>query len=75
MTHRDGFSDLSARRSWRSDAIPKPWATTPESSEKPPYRSLWGRFGVCQQALPMNYIACGLLPTRIFPKAIPMGHY
>ena len=35
----------------------------------------WGRVGGRQQALEMPHIACGLLPTRRGPGAIPMGHY
>ena len=60
-------------------AMGKARATSSESSESPPFRSLLERFGGRQQALPMPHIApgstCGLLPTRNEPKAIPMSHY
>ncbi len=76
MTHRDGFTEFSARQLMRRDAIHhKHRLTPPESSVKPPFRSLVGGFGVRQQALTMNGIACGLFPTRTLPQAIPMGHY
>jgi hypothetical protein len=77
MTHRDGLSELSVRSQYRRDVgHHKMLATRPESSERPPFRSLLGPVGGRQQALTMPpRIACGLLPTRQVPEAIPMGHY
>ncbi len=76
MTHRDGFSALSARSLCRGDAGHRETkATQSESAEKPPCRSSMGCVGGRQQALTMRRIAGGLLPTRQVPEAIPMGHY
>ncbi len=50
-------------------------ATRSESSEKTQVLSPLGRVGGRQQALEMPRIACGLLPTRRGPGAIPMGQY
>lgn len=81
MTHRDDFPELSARRARRRDAgHRKSRSTMSDSSGKPPYRSLLGRFAPSmrrgrQQALTLSGTACGLLPTRTFPEAIPRGHY
>jgi hypothetical protein len=45
MTHRDGFSEFSARNLWRGDAgHRKAQATLSESSEKPPVRSSMGHY-------------------------------
>ena len=73
MTHRDGLSDLSAGRQRRRDAIHHKTRVT--TSERPPYRSFWGRFGVRQRTLTVKDTACGSLPTRTFPKMILMSHY
>ncbi len=76
LTHRDVFSELSARSLIRSDAgHRKGRATRSERSEKTQALSTLGRVGGRQQALEMSRIACGLLPTRRGPGAIPMGQY
>ncbi len=60
----------------RSDAgHRKGRATRSEKSEKTQVLSPLGRVGGRQQALEMSRIACGLLPTRRGPGAIPMGQY
>ncbi len=67
MTHRDGFSEFSARSLWRGDAgHRKAQATLSESSEKPPVRSSMGRVGGRQQALEMSRIAPGSTPAPCF---------
>ncbi len=50
-------------------------AARSESSEKTQVLSPLGRVGGRQQALEMSRIACGWLPTRRDPGAIPMGQY
>ena len=76
LTHRDVFSELSARSPIRGDAgHRKGRATRSESSEKTQALSPLGRVGGRQQALEMSRIAGALLPTRRDPGAIPMGHY
>ncbi len=76
LTHRDVFSELSARSLIRSDAgHRKGRATRSERSEKTQALSPLGRVGGRQQALEMTHIARGLLPTRRGPGAIPLGHY
>ncbi len=67
MTHRDGLSELSVRSQYRRDVgHHKMLATRPESSERPPFRSLLGPVGGRQQALTMpsaSPAAC-FLPDR-----------
>ncbi len=76
LTHRDVFSELSVRSPIRGDAgHRKGRATRSESAEKTQALSPLGRVGGRQQALEMSRIACGLLPTRLGPGAIPMGLY
>jgi hypothetical protein len=74
MTHRDGFSEFSARNLWRGDAgHRKAQATLSESSEKPPARSSKGRVGGRQQALTMLWhrLRRASYPTR--PLDDPYG--
>jgi hypothetical protein len=54
MTRRDGLSELSVRSRYRRDVgHHKMLATRPESSERPPFRSLLGPVGGRRQALTM----------------------
>ena len=73
---RDGLSEFSTRNARRRDAVHRKLRVTPsESSERPPWRSPPGCLGGRQQALPVPHTACGSLPTRGAPEAIPRGCY
>ncbi len=90
MTHRDGFSRLSARSAWRGDAwtsgamrpVSKPWAArkpwetaVPVAQANRQRANRWGR----RKALTMSRRTRGFPPTRPLARriacAISMGHY
>ncbi len=66
MTHRDGLSELSVRSQYRRDVGHHTMlATRPESSERPPFRSLLGPVGASASLddAPASPAAC-FLPDR-----------
>ena len=71
--HRDGFSRFSVRSAWRGDTVyRKTRATTSESLEKPPFRSLPRAADGRRETLTMPRIARGSAPTRRGAEAIYM---
>ena len=74
MTHRDGFSELSARNPARSDAGHRKGRVTPsESPGKPPFRSLLGGVGGRQRTLPMLQHRLRLASYPTPPRSDPYG--
>ncbi len=69
MTHRDGLARLSARSVRRRDvrhrkACATQGPPTPESLDKPPFRSPMRPVGQRRKALPMRGIARSFPPNR-----------
>ncbi len=74
MTHRDGLSELSVRsRYCRDVGHRKMLATRPESSERPPFRSLLGPVGGRRQALTMAPHRLQLASYPTGPRSDPYG--